>query len=284
MSAHRHSRRAIVGRPTAFALYFALVVSSIVSVVPLIWAVLSSFKSVGEIYRFPPTLLPEKPTLIHYQTLFGTVPIGSWLMNSVITVTVATVVAILVSAAAGYAFAKFDFRGSRLIYALILGSIAVPFAVILTPLFAQMADLELLGNPLAMTIPYLAPPLGVIAMRQYAVASVPNEVLEAARMDGAGELHIFARIAMPMLAPGVVVVAIWAFFNMFIAYLWPIVVATSTDQLTLTAGVGALATGLMPQPGLAIAGAVIGAIPTLVLLFALRKHFTQGLAVGALKG
>jgi len=273
-----------VRRGTIVWVYVALVISSLASLVPLVWMFLASFKSVGEIFRSPPTLLPEKPTLNNYQDLFQTVPVGAWIVNSATTVVVATVVAVIVCTAAGYAFAKFTFLGSKLAYALIVGSLAVPFAVILTPLFAQLAAFNLLGNPLGMAIPFLAPPLGVIAMRQYAVSAVPNEILEAARMDGAGELHIFARIAAPLLAPGVVVVAVWAFFNMFVAYLWPFVVAFSNEQFTFTAGVGALASGLAPRPGMAIAGAVLGALPTLILLVALRRYFTQGLAVGALKG
>lgn len=279
-----HSRSGLVSRSVATWVYFLLVFASICSVLPLLWTVSSSFKSVGEIFQYPPTLLPKDPNLDNYRDLFNTVPGHAWLVNSAITVVIATVTATVVSSAAGYAFAKFQFAGSKLIYAAIVGSLAVPLAVLIEPLFGEVAAFNMVGNPIAMTFPYLAPPLGVIAMRQYAASSVPNELLEAARMDGAGEVRIFLRIAVPLLSPGMAVVAVWAFFSMYIAYLWPLVVAFSNDQLTLTAGVGALASGLAPKPGVAIAGAVFGALPTLLLLIILRRYFVQGLAVGAVKG
>lgn len=275
---HQHRPMVRVG------VHLFLILAIIATIGPLIWTILGSFKNVGEIFRFPPTFLPEAPTLSNYERLFDTPAFWAWIANTAAMVAIAVAATLLVCSLAGYAFAKFRFPGSAFLFGVIVASLSIPFAVVLTTLFVQVVEVGVAGTPLGLAIPYLAPPLGVIIMRQYAIAAVPEEILEAARLDGAGEFRIFWSIVAPLLAPGSGALAIWAFFHVYNAYLWPIVISSRTNEFNLPAGLGALANGMAPAYGLTVAGAVITAIPPLVLLFVLRHRVTMALSAGAVKG
>jgi len=273
-----------VSATSRIAIYGILIVAMLASVLPLGWTILSSFKTVGEIFRFPPTFIPEVPTSMNYELLFRTMPFLAWVANSAGMLAIALVVTIVTCTLAGYAFAKFKFVGSKLLYLLILATLAVPFAVLLTTLYKQMIELGLTGSPLALAAPFLTPPLGVIIMRQFIAASVPDEILEAARIDGAGEFRIFLTIVFPLAAAGIGALSIWAFFHVYSQYLWPIVISISTSGFTLPAGVGTLANSLSPNWGVTLAAAVMTAVPTILLLFIIRNQVTRSLTAGALKG
>ena len=266
------------------AVYGLLIVATAASVMPLLWLMSSSFKTVGEIFRFPPTFIPEAPTARNYELLFQTMPFLAWVGNSASALFISLLVTIVTCTAAGYAFAKFRFAGSAALYLTVLATLAIPFAVLLTTLYKQMIDFGFTGTPLALAAPFLTPPLGVIIMRQYIVASVPDEILDAARIDGASELRIFLLIVTPLVAPGIGALSVWAFFHVYSQYLWPIVISITTSGFTLPAGVGALASGFTPAYGVTLAAAVMTAIPPLLLLFLVRNQVTRGLTTGALKG
>jgi ABC-type glycerol-3-phosphate transport system permease component len=261
-----------------------LIVATLASVLPLVWTMLSSFKTVGEIFRFPPTFFPESGSSMNYELLFQTMPFLAWVLNSAGMMAIALVVTIVTCTLAGYAFAKFKFVGSKLLYLLVLAALALPFAVLLTTLYKQTVELGFTGSPLALAIPFLTPPLGVIIMRQFTATSVPDEILEAARIDGAGEFRIFLTIVFPLVAAGTGALAIWAFFHVYSQYLWPIVIAITTSGFTLPAGVGALANSLAPLYGVTLSAAVLTAIPPLLLLFIIRNQVTRALTAGAVKG
>lgn len=284
MTTRPESKPRFISLPSRVVIYSILIVATLASTLPLAWTILSSFKSVGEIFRFPPTMIPEAPTFQNYELLFQTMPLLAWIANSGGMLAIALAITIITCTLAGYAFAKFRFAGRNALYLIVLATLAVPFAVLLTTLYKQVVELGFAGSPIALAAPFLTPPLGVIVMRQYIVAAVPDEILEAARIDGAGELRIFLSIVVPLVAPGIGALTIWAFFHVYSQYLWPIVVAATSSGFTLPAGVGALANGMAPAYGLTLAAAVVTAIPPLLLLFVIRNQVTRALTAGALKG
>lgn len=264
--------------------YFILSSAAILSVLPLVWLFLSAFKPVGEIFRSPPALLPDSPTLDSFTGLLDALPFGLWVWNSIWVSTVGTVIASLISAMGGYAFAKFEFRGRNFLFGFVIFALMVPFLTILVPLFHVTADIGLVGSTFAVLIPYLAPPVGLFAMRQYVAQSIPDELLNAAKVDGAGQWRTFFVIVLPMLRPGLAAIAIWIFFHIYTAFLWPLTVVGGGTDSVITVGLSVLATGFAPEFGWLMAGASMAAVPTLVLFLIFGKRLQEGMTLGALKG
>lgn len=262
----------------------AMWVAVAASIVPLVWLVSSSFKPVGEIFRMPPTLLPEQASLSNYTGLFEQYPFWDWTRNSLVAAVAGTIIAVALCSLAGYGFAMFRFPFRDLIFAVVVAAIAIPFLTYFVPLVRLASSLGIDSGVIALVLPYIGPPLGVFAMRQYIAQTIPMEVVEAARVDGAGEFRIFWSIVAPLIRPGAGAVAIWCFFTIYTSYMWPLAVVTREEELTLPVGVASLVLGFQPQFGFVVAGATLAAMPMIVLLIVLRRNFQSGLALGAVKG
>ena len=265
-------------------LYLTLVLLLLAFLAPLVWALSGSFKPRGDIFAYPPKLVPDPFTLHNYRALIEDQPFARWFLMSTVVAVVATVVSAFVCALAGYGFAKFRFAGKRLLFGVMFSSLSIPFAVILVPLFVILVKTGL-GSPwFALIVPWVAPAFGIFMMQQYIVQSVPDSVLEAARIDGASEFGIFRRIVLPLLRPSLGALAVWTFLQSYNSFLWPLVLVSDSSQYTLPLGLQTLFVSEQRQYDLVMAGAVLAVLPAVALFVLLRKQLLEGLSTGAVKG
>ncbi|MEV5407510.1 carbohydrate ABC transporter permease [Thermopolyspora sp. NPDC052614] len=267
----------------AWAVYGALGIALAVVVSPLAWMLLGSVKSDAEIRRIPPTWLPEQVTLENYEELFTRLDFPQYFANSVLVTGTITLGNLLFCSMLGYALAKIDFAGRRALFALVVGTLMVPGMVTFIPLFVLISNLGLVDSYAGMILPYLAGPFGVFLMRQF-ISGLPDEVFDAARVDGAGEARIFARIALPLSRPALATLAILTFLAQWNSFLWPLVVAQTESRYTLPVALALYSIGQNQiRYGLLLAGAVIVVIPVMVVFLALQRFFVQGIAMTGLK-
>jgi ABC-type glycerol-3-phosphate transport system permease component len=268
-------------RPIA---YTAIAVLSVAMVFPFVWMLSSSFKPFSEIFAGN-SFLPEQPTLANYQSLFQQNNAVLKLWNSFYIATAATAISVFLCALGGYAFAKFRFPGRRLLFSLMLGSMAVPFAVVMVPLFVMMRNLfHWIDTPWPLIIPGAANAFGIFFMRQY-MLSVPDEMLDAARVDGASEFGIFWRIVLPTSVPGLISLSIIFFMSSWNNFLWPLAILHSDSVQT----VPVMLNSLQGPPGrtafdVLMAGSVVSVLPMLILFLILQRRLVAGITSGAIKG
>jgi multiple sugar transport system permease protein len=264
-------------------LYGFLTTLSLVYAVPMLWAVSSSFKQRSDLFTYPPKIWPDPFTFENYEILLSTQPFWNWFATSMVIATVSTVITVFVCSLGGYAFARFEFPGKRFLFNTMFSSLAIPFAVIVVPLFILLARTGLTNPYFALIVPWVAPAFGIFMMRQYASQSIPAELLQAARVDGANEFRIFWSIVFPLLRPAIGALAVWTFLNSYNAFLWPLVVVSSPDYYTLPLGLQAIFGAEGRQYNLVLAGSVLAAIPSIAVFLLLRKQLVSGLTAGAVK-
>ncbi|WP_372459780.1 carbohydrate ABC transporter permease [Microbacterium nymphoidis] len=260
-----------------------LVVGLVVWIIPFAWMLLGSLKTQGEILRRPPTFWPEQVTGQNYVTWFAELDFSKFFLNSVIVATVTVIGNLLFCSMVGYALAKMRFPGKRLLFGLVMLTLMVPGVVTFVPLFVQTAQLGLLDTYAALVLPFLTGPVGVFLMRQF-ISDIPDELLEAARIDGASELRLFTRVVLPLCGPALATLAILTFLASWNNFLWPLVVSQSADLYTLPIALSLYSTGQhSTNYGLLLAGSVLVIAPILVLFAFLQRWFIQGIATTGLK-
>jgi multiple sugar transport system permease protein len=263
--------------------YVLLVAAVAITLLPFVWMLLGSLKTDGEILRNPTGFLPEDPTLANYGTWFTDLNIGKFFTNSLI-VAVFTVLGNLVFCSmVGYALAKMDFPGKRILFLLVMLTLMVPGVVTFVPLFVLVSKMGLLNTYPALILPFLTSPLGVFLMRQF-MMGIPDSLIEAARLDGAGELRIFARVVLPLCGPPLATLGILTFLASWNNFLWPLVAATSEDRYTLPVALSLYSTGQSgTQYGLLLAGSVLVIAPIVLLFVCLQRFFIQSVASTGIK-
>jgi ABC-type glycerol-3-phosphate transport system permease component len=268
-------------RPIA---YTALAALCVVMAFPFVWMLSSSFKPFSEIFAGN-TFWPEQPTLANYQSLFQQNNAVLKLWNSFYIATGATASSVFLCALGGYAFAKFRFPGRGVLFSLMLASMAVPFAVVMVPLFVMMRNVfHWIDTPWPLIVPGAANAFGIFFMRQY-MTSVPDEMLDAARVDGASEFGIFWRIVLPTTVPGLISLSIIFFMTSWNNFLWPLAILHSDSMQT----VPVMLNSLQGPPGrtafdVLMAGSVVSVLPMLVLFLILQRRLVAGITSGAIKG
>lgn len=264
-------------------LYVVLTLGLAAMVMPFVWMILGSFKTNAEIRQHPTNFWPIDPTLDNYTQLFGRLDFATFFTNSIIVASFVTLGNIVFSSMVGYALAKLEFRGKRLLFLLVLGTLMVPGVVTFVPLFVLTANLGLVNSYPGLILPFLITPLGVFLMRQF-MLSLPDDIIEAARIDGAGEWRIFARVIMPLCGPAVATLTILTFLASWNNFLWPLVVATTEDKYTLPVALALYSVGQnAAQYGLMMAGAVVVVVPVLLIFVVLQRYFVQGIALTGIK-
>jgi len=276
------TRAAGESRANRLAINAALVLLALVALAPLLWMLSVSFMPAGAASHFPPPLLPSRFTLDNYRELFERIGIGHYLVNSVIVACAITVLSLLANTMAGYAFAKLQFRGRERIFAVLLAALVIPAQVTMLPLFLMMKQLHLVNSYGGVVVPALATVFGIFLVRQYA-RSIPDELLEAARIDGAGEARIFFQIVLPMLKPVLVTLAIFTFLGAWNDFMWPLIVLTDTSHYTLPVALASLSREHIQDVEMMMAGAVITVLPVLALFLVLQRYYIQGLLLGSVK-
>ena len=267
-----------------------LIGAAIIYLLPLYWMFTGSLKVQKGIMQTPPEWLPAHPTLENWRNLFAirTISPWTWFKNSVVVASGTVVISVSLSALAGYAFAKKQFPGRELLFFLILATMMLPAQVTLVPMYLFVRKVGLYNTYFGMILPMVLYPFGVFLMRQF-MQAIPNELLDAARIDGASEWGQFWRIAVPLSVPALSALTILTFFNAWSNFMWQLLMAKDYTMMTLPVGVSYLA--LVPigeravlDVGLLMAGGTFGAIPMILFFLFFQRYFVQGLMVGALKG
>ena len=256
---------------------------AIITVAPLLWMVSVSFMAPGEAAQFPPPLLPENPSLQNYRQLFESYGIGQYLANSLLVSTLATGLALIFTIPAGYAFAKMRFHGRDATFKLLIAALVVPGQIGMLPLFLELKAMGLVNSYAGALVPWLAGIFGIFLVRKYCL-SIPDEMLEAARIDGAGEWQILRRIILPLLTPVVVTLALFVFLGSWNDFMWPLIILADQDLYTLPVALAAMSREHVQDNELMMAGAVVTTLPVLILFVALQCFYLSGLLAGSVKG
>lgn len=267
----------------AIALNALAVVVGLLTLFPLYWMASVSLMNAGEAAQFPPPLWPSAPTFEHYRALFSVQGVGRYLANSAILAVLATVLALLFTVPAGYAFAKLRFAGRERIMQMLLAALVIPAQIGTLPLFLLLQRMGLVNTFAGALVPWLASIFGLYLVREYA-RSIPDEMLEAARVDGASEWQIFTHIVLPGLQPILVTLALFVFLGSWNDFLWPLIILTDQNNYTLPVGLAAMARESVQDTELMMAGAVVTVLPPLALFLALQRYYISGLLAGGVKG
>lgn len=265
--------------------YPALITIGILMILPLAWMFSSSFKTTAEIFEYPPRLVPRVLRLVNYAELFLTTGYPRWFLNSTIITVCSLALSLFFCSLAGFAFAKYDFRLRGLLFAILLASMTIPFHVILIPLYVLMARLGWANTYNALIVPYAITAFGVFLMRQYMV-SLPDELLDAARVDGASEFRIYWQIILPLARPALAVMAIVGTLGSWNAFLWPMIILSTPEKFTLPIGLSVLLGEHLfdeGQWGRVMAGSFLSVLPILVMFALMQKQFISGLTLGSVR-
>ncbi len=275
--------RGSTGRRGPWWLYVVLTVGLFLMVVPFLWMVLSSVKPNGEVMAVPPTWWPETVTMENYRLLFTKLDFPTYFINSTVVALAVTVGNVVFGTMLGYALAKLDFPGKRAVFSLVLFTLMIPGVVTFVPLFVLVTNMGLTNTLPGMFLPFLAAPFGVFLMRQF-ILGLPDELIHAARVDGAGELRIFFSVIMPLCGPAMATLGILTFLGSWNNFLWPLVVAQTEDKYTLPVALALYSVGQnATQYGLLLAGAVVVVIPVVTVFLLLQRHIMQGIAMTGIK-
>lgn len=261
-----------------------LLLGGIAMVFPLFWLLSTSLRPAPELLYVPPRLLPEQWTLENYQEMLVEAPMFQYLWNSIMFATVSTVFILLTSTVAGYVFAKFRFPGNNTLFMLVIATAIVPFEIYMVPLFTQMNALKQVNQPLGLYLPFLVLSYGIFFMRQNTMTSVPDELLDAARIDGMGEFGIMFRMVPRFLAPAMSALAILAFIQAWNAFIWPLLILNDERLFPMELGLAQFANKLSVNFGVTSAGAVFAMLPTLAAFLILRRRIVEGITLTGLKG
>jgi multiple sugar transport system permease protein/arabinosaccharide transport system permease protein len=252
-------------------------------VMPFIYMVSASFKPGTELFSIPVQVFPQNLYLGNYQLLFGQTMFVGWFANSAILAIGRTAIAIVLSIMAGYAFAKFDFRGRNVLFILLLATLTLPIYVILIPLYTMMTTLGWINSFAALIIPFGAQAIGVFLARQY-LLGVPNELLEAARIDGAGEFGIFTRIILPIAQPVTATMGILFFSGAWKDFIWPLIILNDSSKFPVSLGLPSLIGPYSQEYGAVMAGSFMVTLPILIIFLIMQRRFIEGIMAGAVKG
>ena len=275
----RRLRRMFVDR----GIDLVLLVFSLLMLLPLVFLVSNGFKTPQEMLAWPPTIIPANPTIDNFAAVLQDTPLLRWIFNSILFAVLSTIAILATSSIAGYILAKFRYRSLNVIFALVLATAIVPFEVYMIPLYFQAQSLGILNSIWGLLLGYLVMSFGIFLIRQNVIHSIPDELLEAARIDGAGELWIFFRIVLPLLRGALGALGVLAFFQAWTAFAWPMIVATNREAYTIEVGLALFQTGFTVDLGRLSAASALVLIPSITLFVILRRNFVQGVASTGLK-
>ncbi|WP_337031579.1 carbohydrate ABC transporter permease [Paenibacillus illinoisensis] len=259
-----------------------LAIIACIMLLPYAWMVLSSLKSNMDIVSGSGGLFPSTPSLDGYRTVFREAPFVTWLMNSLGTSVIITVITLFTSSLAGYVFAKHQFRGKKLLFVIILATMMIPFQVIMIPTYLITAELGLVNHLLAIILPNLVSSYGVFLAKQF-IEEIPQELLEAARIDGSGEFRLMLRIVMPLILPMLSALGIFTFMNSWNNYLWPLIVLNDESKMTVPLALVYFNGTHQVNYNVVMSAAVLITIPVIIMFLIFQKQFIKGLTMTGMK-
>ena len=278
------TKSSLDGQSRGYKIFVVIVLAllAVFFIFPLYWILTGSLKDAITINARTPQWFPLEPTLDNYVRLFKQ-PAIQWLLNTIIIAVAAMALTCITAALAGYALAKKRFWGQTVLFSLLVCAMALPKQVIVIPLLQEMSALGLNNNLLAVILPTVGWPFGIFLMKQFS-ETIPTEMLEAARIDGASEVRTFVSIVFTMVKPGVGALAIFTFVNTWNDYFLQLIMLQRREVLTISTGIARLQGEVSSDFGLIMAGAALAAIPIVAVFLMFQKYFTQGITMGAVKG
>lgn len=264
-------------------LYLLLGVLCFIFLMPIVWVVFSSFKPAGELFAWPPSLIGKNPSLDNYILALEEGDFVRYFVNTVMVSLVATFLTVVVNVMAGYVFAKYNFKGEKLLFGMVMVTLMIPLEVIMIPIFKVIVATNLYDSLWGLIIPAVASPTAVFLVRQYYVP-IPNELMEAARIDGASELQIFLRVMLPLAKPVISVLCIFSFMWRWNDYLWPKLVINNKRNYTLQLALANFSGEYSVDWNSLLAMSVISMIPVLIVFVTLQKYIIGGMTAGGVKG
>lgn len=257
--------------------YLLLTVGMMVTVLPVYWMFMASFMTLGDVFTTPVNLFPPEWRPQNYVDIFTEFNIGRYFINSVIVTGAIVILQVIFCSLVGYSMAKFDYPGKNLIFIFIMATLMIPFAVILIPLYLIVRTFDWIDTYQGLILPFSMSPIGIFLMRQF-IVSVPDDYMDAARIDGASELGIFFRIVLPLSRPAIITLAIITFVTNWDVFLWPLIVTTTDRYRTLPIGLAQFLQEYQNEWNLLMAGAVVAVLPVILLFLAMQRRFLEGMA------
>jgi multiple sugar transport system permease protein len=267
----------------AVLIYALLLVGCVLAVLPMIWMVSASLMHTGAANQYPPRLFPEAITFEHYRALFTRLNLGRYLLNSAFVATTVTVISLLINSMAGYAFAKLRFRGRDRTFRFLTLGLVIPVQVSMLPLFLLMREMGLINTYGGVIIPGLASIFGIFLIRQYAL-SIPDDLIDAARIDGASEFRIYWSVILPVVSPILATLAIWTFLSTWNDFMWPLIVLSDDSMFTLPVALANLSGERVQDTELMMAGSVLTTLPVMLVFILLQRYYVEGITMGSVKG
>ena len=277
------SRAASLAQLKALLKYAVLVIGALVMVFPFVWMIIASLMTAGEIQLRPPVWLPAEPQFRNYSDLADSIPMGRLYFNSLFTSGIIVAGVLISSSLAGFAFAKYRFPGRQFLFYLILATMMIPFFVTLIPVFFIVRQLGWIDTYQGLVAPGLASAYGIFLMRQF-IMTLPDELIDAARIDGATELRIYWRIVVPLVKPALATLGTFTFIGAWNNFLWPLLVINSRELMTLPLGINSMKSLYADNTNLLMAGTAVAVLPMLLVFIFLQRYFIQGIALTGLKG
>ena len=274
-------RQRIAASPGRVIAWTLLALGAIVMMTPLAYMVATSLKPPHEVYEV--NIIPHEPTFENYTYIFKNSPFGRWLMNSLVTSTLVTISVLFFDALIGYTLAKFEFRGRNLVFIAILTTLMIPTEMLVIPWYVMAKNFGWLNSYWGIMFPGLMTGFGVFLMRQFFLG-VPDEYIQAARIDGLGEFAIFWQVALPLVTPALSALAIFTFLGNWTAFLWPLIVTSDRGLYTLPVGLASFSGENLTQWELVMAGATIATLPTLIVFIVFQRYIIRGVVLAGLKG
>jgi len=269
------------------AAYTTLSIFAVIAVGPFLYLLSPSFRRSYELFSYPPKWIPHSFYTGNFGTILHETSYLRWALNTLIFATSVTVITLIIDALAGYAFARLRFPGRTALFALVLATLMIPTAVLIAPLYIMISRLpgwthSGINTYPGMILPMVCSPLGVFMMRQF-ISTLPEALVEAARLDGASEWQIFRKIVLPLIKPAIVVLGIFTFMFQWVNFLWPLIITTTNDMKTLTVGVASLQGQFVTNWGVISAAAVMTMAPVIIIFLIFQRWFVQASMAGALK-
>jgi multiple sugar transport system permease protein len=282
--AYTRRRERLLRNSKGVATHLILILASVVMLIPFVWMVSTSFKPPTEVLIWPPQLIPKNPTVMNYFKVFSTSLIVRYFFNSLVISVVSTLMVIGTSLVAGYVFAKFRFPGRNLLFLLIVATAIVPFESYMVPFYLQMIDLKWINTYQGIIAPYAIMSFGIFLMRQHISSAIPDEFIDAARIDGASEWNIFRLVIVPMSTSALGALGTFAFIQAWGSFIWPLLIASNEKMFNMELGLAAFQFKFSVDYGPLMAGSVLNIVPVIIAFIFLRRQIIENIALSGLKG
>lgn len=265
------------------SIYVFLVSTGLITLMPFIWMLSAAFMYDGHASTYPPRFLPDEITFIQFENLFSRLNVSTFFVNSLILAVSITLISLFFNSMAGYAFAKYRFKGKNKLFNMLLSSMVIPAQVTMLPLFLILKQFGFINTYFAIIIPGLANIFGIFLIRQYAL-SIPDSLIEAAKIDGASDFLIYRKVILPLCIPILTTLAIFTFMTTWNDFLWPLIALTDDSMYTLPVALAGLMQEHTKDPELMMASSVITVLPVIVVFLVLQKYYIKGIMMGSVKG